>query len=75
MSESEARVSGDLARLMANHCDLERLLVEHAPDEKGRCAACRSIGCSTYPAVLAAVQLRAKRDAKFGKLHVEGSSA
>lgn len=58
MSEPEARVSGDLARLIANQGDPHKLLREHKPDEKGRCSQCRSIGCSLYPAAIAALKLR-----------------
>jgi hypothetical protein len=58
MSESEARVSGDLARLIAYQGDPERLLREHKPDGKGRCPSCRSLGCSLYPAAKAALRLR-----------------
>jgi hypothetical protein len=63
MSESEARVSGDLARLnelvryVVEYGSAIKLLAEHKPDEKGRCSACRSIGCTLYTAALAAKQL------------------
>jgi len=60
MAEPEARVSGDLVRLIDRQGDPEKLLREHRPDGKGRCARCRSIGCTLYAAALATLKLRAE---------------
>lgn len=59
MAEPKARVSGDLVRLIARQGDPEKLIREHKPDDKGRCPKCRSLGCTLYPAALAARKLRA----------------
>jgi len=65
MSESEARVSGDLARLIDQQCDVDKLLREHTPDNTGRCPTCKSKGCSTYPAAQSAANMRARREARI----------
>lgn len=64
MSESETGLSGDLARLMLEQCDVDQLLAAHTPDGKGRCPTCKSIGCSTYPAAQKAAKMRARRRAR-----------
>ena len=58
MSVEEPRVSGDLLRLIVEYGSAEKLLREHQADGKGRCPTCKSIGCSLYPAALAALKLR-----------------
>ena len=71
MSESEAAVSGDVARLneliriIGTAKSEGKLLAEHEPDAKGRCPRCRSIGCSLYNAAAAVQKIRAKHEAKF----------
>lgn len=60
MAESEARVSGDLVRLILDQGDAAKLLAEHTPDGKGRCGKCRSIGCTLYAAAVVALQVRAR---------------
>jgi len=56
MSESEARVSGDLARLnelvrfVIEYRAADHLLKEHKPDSTGHCRRCRSVGCTLYVA-------------------------
>ena len=49
--------SGDQAELVKRirlDGSAAKLLAEHAPDKKGRCGPCRSIGCSLYNAALLA---------------------
>lgn len=56
MSESEAAVSGDVARLnelvrfVIEYQSAEKLLKEHKPDRTGHCRLCRSKGCTLYVA-------------------------
>lgn len=56
MSESEAAVSGDVARLnelirfVIEYQSAEKLLKEHKPDSTGRSRICRSIGCTLFAA-------------------------
>jgi hypothetical protein len=60
MSESEAAVSGDVARLnelvrfVIEYQSAEKLLKEHKPDGAGRCRICRSIGCTLFAAAVEA---------------------
>ena len=61
MTAEQPRVSGDLLRLIVTHGSAAKLLREHAPDEKGRCSACRSIGCTLYTAALEAQRLGGSR--------------
>lgn len=50
-------MSDDLVQFIVKNGSAERLLREHAPDEKGRCPKCRSLGCTTYAAAQAAAKL------------------
>jgi hypothetical protein len=65
MSDDEAAVSGDVARLtqlifcIREYGSATILLKQHTPDAKGRCPLCRSIGCTIYTAAgIAAEQAR-----------------
>jgi hypothetical protein len=61
MTAEGPRVSGDLLRLIIRYGSAAKLLREHAPDGKGRCSACRSIGCTLYTAALEAQKLGGSR--------------
>ena len=56
MSESEAAVSGDVARLnelvrfVIEYKSADKLLKEHRPDRTGHCPVCRSVGCTLFAA-------------------------
>ena len=56
MSDSEAAVSGDVARLtelvrfVIEYRSADKLFKEHMPDDTGHCRICRSIGCTLFAA-------------------------
>lgn len=81
MSEFEAAVSGDVARLneliriIYTAKSEGQLLVEHEPDGTGHCRRCRSVGCSLYNAAVAAQTIRAKHAARFEQAKKLGGSA
>lgn len=66
MSESEAAVSGDVARLtelirfVIEYQSADKLLTEHKPDGTGHCRICRSKGCTLYAAARAAKRATGK---------------
>lgn len=43
-------LGAELVKFIADNCSVDQLLREHAPDARGRCPACHTLGCTVLNA-------------------------